>query len=237
MEHSEPTQASPERLGDQLEAILARVHLDDRADERAAEHRLAMRRGEALAVRDRVPAFVRHARPQELAARVKHPHLLEVARTWRWGAGNVLFAGPTDIGKSTAAALLFRALLARAVTTGGREWDMAKSMQWFGAERLAAARREQRMGAGEAPDVLAAIHARLLVLDDAGWDRDPLAVSEVTDARYEFGHPTIITTGKSKTQLIEHYGEAVVRRMLDRGGRRAIIVDAFAKIATVRSSR
>jgi DNA replication protein DnaC len=213
-----------------IRSTMARVQVDDHAEVRAAEHRRQVRAAEARRVLGRLPLFVRHPNRTELERRVSDKRLLRAAE-WRWDDGNVLLIGRTDLGKSTAAAILFRLLLSRAVFLGDETWDLAPSMYWFGAERLAAARREQKLGAGEASDIVDACNARLLFLDDAGWDGDPTAASEVLDVRYERGWPTVITSGKTTGELLEKYGDAVSRRMLDAGGKRPTIIDCFQEAA------
>lgn len=212
------------RLGDSLADVLARFRGTERSDAAALEHARHCRASEALAVRARLPAFVRRAPGSELLARVRDPRLREAVATWDWEQGNLILMGPSDIGKTTAAAVLFRRLLGRGVASAA-EWPRSSSMQWFGAVELAGARREHPHGRGEAPDMVDASHASLLFLDDAGWDRDPQPVSEVLDARYKLGKPTIITTGRSRSGLAGHYGGPVVRRMLDAGGRASTVVD------------
>jgi DNA replication protein DnaC len=185
------------------------------------------RHAEAREVRDRLPPFLRTGTAAELEARIRSKAALAVAKSWHWGDGNVLMCGATREGKTTAAAFLFRRLLSEAVKHGGEAWDLAKWMRWFGAEELSIARKNHSLGHGDPPELVQACNARLLVLDDAGWDRDPADVCSVLNARYERQYPTIITTGKNRAELTAHYGAAVVRRMREVGGQRATVVDCF----------
>jgi hypothetical protein len=198
-----------------------------KSEERATENARDGRVHEAHAIRTRLPAYVRVAPVPELVRRVSHPELLPAVRAWVWGSPSLLLLGRTKLGKSTAAALLFRALLGRAVRDGGDGWDRADSLRWFGAEHLGMARREHPFGQGDAPEILQACAASLLFIDDAGWDRDPTVVSEILDARYERGLPTIVTTGKTGEELHRHYGGPVLRRLLEAGGNPAVVVDCF----------
>jgi DNA replication protein DnaC len=208
-----------------LRATLARVQVDDQANARAAEQSRYNRAAEAQRVLDRLPACLRTPTRAELERRVRDTRLLQVT-SWTWEDGNVLLLGATQIGKSTCAAILFRSLLANGVVNGGRGWDLAQTMQWFDADRLANARREQQYGRGEASDITSACNARLLFLDDAGWDENPRAVSEVLKTRFQRGWPAIITSGKTTQQLLGFYGDAVSERMLG-AGRRPLIIDCF----------
>jgi hypothetical protein len=190
-------------------------------DENAAEHERLQRNVDARAVRGMLPEVLRSATIAALAARVTEPDFLRAVSGWTWGCGNLLLLGPTGSGRSTACAWLFRRLLAAGVSEGGEAWERARFMAWFHAGDLDDARREHALGKGEAPELGQAGRARLLVLDDAGWDRDPLACSSVLKERYERGLPTIITSGKTEQELVAHYGAAVVRRMTETGGNRA----------------
>ncbi len=190
---------------------------------------LQARSAEARTVRDRLPIVVRSAAPRDLERRIGGPGLLDAARSWRWRDGNLVMLGPTRCGKTTAAAYLFRRLLAQGVRGGGEDWERAQGMQWFGAEELLAAHRAHPLGKGDVPECVTAIRASVLFLDDAGWDRDPSVVSSILNARYEAGAPTIITTGKNDVELTAHYGAAVVRRMIEAGGNVANVVDCFPK--------
>lgn len=200
-------------------------------DAAAAEDAQA-RSVEARAVRDRLPNVMRAAPPRELEKRVRDPRLLVAAKEWRWRDGNLLLLGPTRCGKTTAAAYLFRRLLAQGVRAAGTDWELAQNMAWFGAEELLAAHRTHPLGKGDAPEFATACRASVLFLDDAGWDRDPAVVSSVLNARYESGLFSIITTGKTSAELTAHYGAAVVRRMIECGGNVANVVDCFPKDAT-----
>lgn len=182
---------------------------------------------ESREVRDRLPPFLRHADRSALEGRVTGAGLLAAALAWRWGAGSLLLLGPTRCGKSTVAAHMYRRLLAEAVRAGGAAWTGAHGMAWFGAEELFAAGRAHPLGKGDVPETVAAERATLLFLDDAGWDRDPAPVSAVLNARYERQAPTVITSGKTPDELTAHYGAAVVRRMVESGGKPAKVVNCF----------
>lgn len=180
----------------------------------------SQRTAEAMAIRGMLPPFLRAGTQDAMTARIVQQDFLRAALGWRWGHGNLLLLGPTGSGKSTSVAILFRLLLGHGVKNGGKSWENARFMAWYRADDLAEDRKEHPLGKGEAPDVYRASHARLLVLDDAGWDRDPAACSSVLAARYETSLPTIITSGKTEDELILHYGAAVVRRMTETGGGR-----------------
>lgn len=188
-------------------------------DAQAREHDANQRNAEGRAVRGMLPEFLRTPTIAQLTERVTEPDFLRAVNGWTWGCGNLLLLGPTGSGRSTAAAVLYRRLLAIGVRDGGEAWERARFLAWFHAGDLAEARREHALGKGEAPELGRAARARLLVLDDAGWEQDPFVCSMVLKERYELGVPTIITSGKTESELIAHYGAAVVRRMTEAGGR------------------
>ena len=83
---------------------------------------------------------------------------------------------------------------------------------------LAEARIQARAGNGEAPLVVAATGARLVLLDDLGMaaatHRD--ANISVVDDRFKAGATTIVTTGFTMDQLAAKYGDGVARRVFGR---------------------
>lgn len=188
----------------------------------------SVRQGQAREILQRIPRFIRSGDPAELFARVKAKAIGESARAWRWEHGTRLWLGVTGCGKSTAAAWLFRKLVYIGVTGGGEPWELAARMSWFKATELSGARREHPLGHGEAPEVREAASASLLFLDDLGWERDTSATSDVLALRYEAQLPTIATSGKTRDELSEFYGAAVVRKLLQpRGPRTAEVVECF----------
>lgn len=188
----------------------------------------SVRSQQAREVLFRLPRFIRTVPAAELFERVKEPELRESARAWRWDAGTRLWLGATGVGKSTAAAWLFRRLVYQGVTGGGVAWESAARMEWFKATDLANARREHPLGQGEAPEVREAVSASLLFLDDLGWERDTAVVCDVLAVRYESGLPTIATSGKTRDELSAYYGAAVIRKLLQPlGPRTSAIVECF----------
>lgn len=209
---SESTRAALQRLVVRSDAEIEALERDER-------------KAEAGLVLGRIPAFVREVEPKALLARLGNGELRRAACSWYPEHGNLLLLGMTDRGKSTTAAYCFRKVLGRGVQLGGKAWRMARCMHWFNAKDLERARLEHPLGKDEAPEILDAIHASVLVLDDAGWDRDPTAVSAVLAERYERALPTIVTSALGKVELAKHYGGAVARRMSEAGGPNVTIVE------------
>jgi hypothetical protein len=189
-----------------------------------------LRAVDARRIRARLPAFLLSCDPRGLRARVSDKRLVRAVSDWRWGSGGMMFVGRSGIGKSSAAAWLFRRLLGEGLLQGGEPWDRAHGLHWYSADDLARSRLEHSLGRGEAPEVVRAECAGLLFLDDLGWDRDPAVVSTVLARRYEAARPTIVTSGRSTDELSTVYGAAVIRRMAEAGGRGAMtVVDCFAE--------
>lgn len=173
-------------------------------------------------IKERLPRFV--TGPADRLRERVHLKLLEAAMKWTPASHSLALVGPTRTGKTTAAGLLFRKHLAKAARAGGGQWWEARRMRWAHAARLAKAYRTHRLGS-EPPIVEEACSASILVLDDLGWDRDGdnATVGNVLNARYESELPTIITSGLTQDELLEHYGDAVFRKVFDAGGEGRIV--------------
>jgi hypothetical protein len=175
----------------------------------------------------RLPDFLRRVPGAELFSRVARPELAAAVRPWRLDSGSLILIGATSTGKTSAAGWLFRRLVHDGVKLGGEAWSFARGLHWYSAKELDDGRRAHPLGKGDAPELTNASHASLLFLDDCGWERDPAAVSDVLNARYELGRQTVITSGRTQQGLTELYGGAVLRRLVESGGRASTLVDLF----------
>lgn len=121
------------------------------------------------------------------------------------GATHVLLMGHSGSGKTSLAVAMLRAWSDH----HGRAGVFAL------ASDLATARSRSRYGA-EAPEVLAALSAPLLVLDDLGTDKDvqTSAVTEVIFHRDAHAKPTWITTWTSHEERVARYGDGLARRVI-----------------------
>jgi hypothetical protein len=146
---------------------------------------------------------------------------------WRWEDGNLLILGPSGAGKTTGAAYLVRLLCARAAQHGGETFEKAKLIRWQSCRELSQLVREHPLGQGMPDAVQRCQNARLLVLDDIGSTDDKGALERILNTRYERAWPTITTSGLTSRELVSACGEALVRRMLSRGGKNGRIVDLF----------
>jgi len=59
--------------------------------------------------------------------------------------------------------------------------------------------------------------ATVLVLDDLGNEPADSVIFEVVDRRYRPGKPVIVTPGMSPAAIRERYGDALWRRLSERG--------------------
>jgi DNA replication protein DnaC len=130
--------------------------------------------------------------------------------------------GETGKGKTVSVVALMHRILDRASEAGISivDYDWAKRMRFMSAPSLATARRNCALGE-EAPLVIEAIMASLLVLDEVGFEVfDPTrdtTLFEVLDARYLENKPTIVTSGRTEEEFRARYGAALMRRITDRG--------------------
>lgn len=180
-----------------------------------------------------LPEFrVRHDDP-EFAARVTHPRLVAAAERYEIKHGNLALVGPSGCGKSTVAAAIALGRAESAVraycATGGRDsaqLDHALGMRWTTAAELCAARKQHKLGAGEAPEIELAETATLLFLDEIGQEiADDRWLLEFLNVRYARKLPTITTSGLAQSELENRYGIGAYRRLIEPHG---VVIDLFA---------
>jgi DNA replication protein DnaC len=178
---------------------------------------------ESSVIRDRLPRFLVAPKASELASWVTSRELLDAALKWNWGGGNLLLLGSTGKGKSTAAGILFRRLLRDAWYGGGDPWVRAQGMRWVRAQQLEREVRAHPLGKGECDMYRDAVYAKLLFLDEVGWEGDHKLIAGLLAARYDLPNPTIITSNWGVGRLRRVYGDAVARRMIQG----AAVIEAF----------
>jgi DNA replication protein DnaC len=194
--------------------------------EELKEHRDQIR-SELRRARDSMPPWEDWATFRKLA---DHPaidkRIFEAALGWNRETGSLLLLGPTGIGKSACEHAIAHALLVAAMATPvGAEWDydsarnVGARLRWYAASKLALARKQWKLGDGEADAIVDASDASILLLDELGYE--PVigdgAIFDVVNARYEKELPTIVTSGRTETELVDRYGAAFVRRLLEPG--------------------
>lgn len=223
--------SAPKPLGRSLEETIAAARAACERRQTETEQDVAAKGPEGQRVVEgrqlvltRLPPFVAEPPPKALRGRISDPRLFEVATTWEWGSLSYLLAGPTGLGKTTAAAFLVRRLVAKSARAGGFDWELAKRIRWAKANELSRARQTHPFNQGEPPKVLDAMNASLLVLDDLGWDSETPVIRDVLNHRYEAVRaPTIVTTGHAPEDVLARYGDAVTRQMFEAGGKGKIV--------------
>lgn len=135
----------------------------------------------------------------------------------------ILFLGPSGCGKSSAAAYALKRFQAtfRPPLHGG---NPAKIV-WLDALEATDEERRYRLGSGDPNWLTSAEKADWLVLDDVGTGTSPSIVQLVLARRYQTCRPTILTSGLEQKALTEHIGAATVRRVLETGGVKGLLVN------------
>jgi hypothetical protein len=138
----------------------------------------------------------------ELAQRVKVGDLDGViARVL--ASSRAIFVGPSGAGKTSLAVACLR--------------ERLPDCMFVSALRLGTARIQSAAGQGEADLVERAVGARLLLIDELGGEAKTAtnAVRDVVFARYDADLPTWVTTGFASGQLVETYGDGMLRRLTE----------------------
>ena len=105
--------------------------------EKVVEHEKLERTPEAERIRARLPPYLwKKVNAAQLEARVFDHRLRQRARQWKWGDGGVLMLGPTSIGKSAAAAVIFRRLLGIGWRDGGPDWVRGRTALVLGGDAV-----------------------------------------------------------------------------------------------------
>lgn len=214
-------------LSEAIRTCLAEAARDGRREphlERDEAEARAERVTIATSIRDTLPAFV--FLPSALAAfRRDAPQALqEFGRTAPGTSWLIL--GPTSAGKTIAASLAFRRVLAVGVEQAGAAWELAAGARWYDASELARARRGWPLGQGDPPEFERAAGATILFLDDLGQERsDDGSLRDVLNERYSETRPTVVTTGLRMGELDARYDAQFVRRIIQGG----TILDVFPK--------
>jgi hypothetical protein len=124
----------------------------------------------------------------------------------RMDEARVVALGRSGSGKTSLLVAMMRARAARRAERG----------LFVSAVELGSARQRARLGA-EAPEVVAALGAQLLLLDDLGTDRDlpSSPIVEVVWGRHAAARPTWVTTWLDEPAMAARYGDGLARRVFE----------------------
>jgi DNA replication protein DnaC len=154
------------------------------------------------------PIPKRYLEPAAIASLASvHPEAQRFARDWSGTSGAVL-VGPTGCGKTLAAAVA----CVRVRKIQGE--DSNTWVKWIRADELSRLLSERN--SGESIQELKV--ARVLVIDELGYERFPELILEVLGARHDASRPTVVTSGLTLPMLLERYSGAVVRRVTEIDG-------------------
>jgi DNA replication protein DnaC len=228
---------------------LARLHQESMKPGSRERFQSEVEKGKERAVSARVaeimrsallngPEFLAVLSQEELDARIHRDELKRVARTCEPDRdGGTLMCGPTGLGKTTVAASIVRrwyALpIARLSVCDREAYEKTRfpSLEWARAFDLNNARLEHKFGTSEPEVITDAKRCDFLVLDDIGREsRRPGSedvIEEVLQERYDKGRVSFVTTGLRLEQVVERYGDAVVRRIVEAGGKPGKVVDLW----------
>lgn len=177
----------------------------ERAD---AQRRHDVARKRARATIPKNYAWARFDAP-ELAQRVRP----EVVRAKPLvGVDRIVFIGAAGTGKTSLACALLDLYIQ----------ERSADAMFVHAYELGRVRAAHKLGEGaDAPLVEAAQCVGLLLLDDVGQERrtELNAVPDVIFERHAEQRPTWITTGLTREQIAERYGDGIARRIFEEGWR------------------
>lgn len=171
-----------------------------------------------------IPKFCR-VKPSELMSRIHDRGIADAVSKWDWGSPCLAILAPTNYAKTSGVASILLRLMQRGREAEYRRW---KRIRWFSVSDLTNAARAWPLGSGECPEVRLASRCDLLVLDDLGNETDwQSTIFDVLQYRYERGFDLITTSGMSTAQLLARYGDAILRRLVQRNGKMGTIVDCW----------
>jgi DNA replication protein DnaC len=207
-------------------------YCDDCAQKQRHEFRYNLLRTARLTLPDW--SWCRFGDPKFQKCTKKIQDAVAAADEWRPKLGSLVLLGPTGVGKTITGVAFAHKILERALSLDvpPEFVRLAKGLRFMVGRDLANARRLHHLGEGEAPAILEAQEATLLVLDEIGYeatrgmDGTPdTAIFDVLDARYRAARPVVVTSGLTKAKFSARYGAALMRRLEEVGQ----IIDLHAR--------
>lgn len=121
----------------------------------------------------------------------------------------VVFLGPAGSGKTSLACAAMRA----------RYYATGEFFYFAPASTLAMARARHKLGAGDPRELIEALQAPVLLIDDLGFEKPgPTSVNDVETVIYErhlHARPTWVTTWMRSDKARERYGDGIARRLFE----------------------
>lgn len=157
---------------------------------------------------------------------IQEPRLKSFAATFDpFVAGGAILLGTTGLGKSLACFCVMRRIMLARIQSGKPRDSWAS----YDALDLGLEAQRTPLGHPEADAIERAKTSACLILDDLGWERafHVDTIVDIAAARYKHGRPTLVTSGKTESELRATYGAAVLRRFTDVGGLRGKILDCW----------
>lgn len=151
------------------------------------------------------PIAKRYLEPAAVAARARISPELSQWAVKHSGASGAVLLGKTGHGKSLAAAW---------AADRCRQAQSDTWVKWIRADELSRILADR--GGSENIDLLK--RARLLVIDELGYERFPELILEVLGARHDNSRPTIVTSGSTEKEIAARYSDATIRRVIEVGG-------------------
>jgi len=143
--------------------------------------------------------------PEMLLERVHPKSAVEDARG-HVRSLSIVITGGSGSGKTSLACALLRQASA----------DRNQPGKFVTAFDLAVARQQHPLGEGEAPTVEGAFEAPILIIDEIGSEHGRnTATQEVIHHRHNWARATIYTTGFSAAELVQRYGDGILRRVFE----------------------
>ncbi len=228
---------------DDFNCIECRERLNREKAQRERDHRLEeFRERQSVFVTrtlERLPKWPHLETPESFAAAIKDATIRRVSEGYRLERGSMAALGPSGMGKTSLAARIIHRLVTdglKAVITDPRDrearkyFDRVIDTRWVTASELVRALREHRLGTGSEPELWSrAYKASVLVVDELGPESPQRAgeIFDLIDRRYTEGRVTLVTSGLTVDQFKERYGDAMFRRLTEKG--RGFLIDGHPR--------
>jgi DNA replication protein DnaC len=201
----------------------------EKADQRKQERRdtaLQDLRAHIAGKLNKLPRFRPRTDESDFKRAVPHEKLRTVAERYTLERGSLLLLGPSGCGKTTTAQAIVQRLGDQIIQSAtadegegrfrARSLGCLDSFVWTTGNDIVHAYRDSKLGS-EPELLVSAKAASFLVIDDVGLEPFDNILFHVIDSRYSHCLPSIVTTGLTTEGFIARYGEALDRRLTEKG--------------------